>query len=298
MTVDFATGLRATVQSLGWLGVRSGILTRHGLDIACRGVGVSGPAAVAGMLRGDWEFCETGTVPVVQGVLKGRDPVILLVPSSPQIGSYIMARPGIRVPADMSGAKIAVLSDTGQHTVAASMWLRGHGVTATLVAQGSFEREYDALVTGSVDAAFLPVDFRFRAERDLGATLFPIATGMQGAVVACTQRLIDRDRDLIARIVLGYIETIHWFKTQPASVVPLLAEFLQFTDEPAVAKLHAFYADTFQARPRPDEQAIRTVLMELGRTQPEALTLPSAAVVDTSFLDELEMSGFVEHLYA
>ena len=298
MTIGFATGLRATVQSLGWLGVRSGVFSRCGLDIECRGVGVSGPAAAAGMLRGDWMFCETGTVPVVQGVIEGRDPVILLVPSSPQIGSYIMARPGILAPSDMSGAKIAVLSETGQNTVSASMWLRGHGVTATLVAQGSFEREYDALVTGSVDAAYLPVDFRFRAERDLGATLFPISTGLQGAVVACTQRLIERDRDLVARIVRGYIETIHWFKTEPASVVPLLAEFLQFTDEPAVAKLHAFYADAFQVRPRPDERGIRTVLTELAGTHPEALTLPSGAVVDTSFLDELEMSGFVERLYA
>ena len=44
-------------------------------------IAVGGPEAAAGLIRGDWEFAHTGTVPVAEEVLKGRDVVILATPS-------------------------------------------------------------------------------------------------------------------------------------------------------------------------------------------------------------------------
>lgn len=286
MIVGFATGLRSTVQSLGWLGVRAGIFARLAVELEVRRIAVTGPEAAAGLVRGDWEFCETGTVPVVEGVLKGEDPVIILAPSGP-FTSYVIARPGISHPSELLGGKIGVLSQTGQNTVAASIWMRSHDLTAALVPLGSFENEYAELLAGTIDAAYLPIDFRFRAERELGATAFPVNAGLQGAIVACTRRLIARDPDLVARVVRGYIETIRWFKTQPDAAVPLLQEFLQFSDRSGVEDLHAFFVDQFQVLPRPSEEGIRKVLGQFVDRYPQASTLPLTAVVDTSFVDQL-----------
>jgi hypothetical protein len=36
-------------------------------------IAVGGPEAAAGLIRGDWEFAHTGTVPVAEEVLKGHD---------------------------------------------------------------------------------------------------------------------------------------------------------------------------------------------------------------------------------
>jgi hypothetical protein len=45
-------------------------------------IAVGGPEAAAGVVRGDWEFAHTGTVPVAEEVLRGRDIVILATPTS------------------------------------------------------------------------------------------------------------------------------------------------------------------------------------------------------------------------
>jgi ABC-type nitrate/sulfonate/bicarbonate transport system substrate-binding protein len=69
-----ATGLRAALQSLISIGAEAGLFHKHGLDVTVT-VETGGPRAASGTVRGDWEFCHTGDLPIVQGVLQGQDPV-------------------------------------------------------------------------------------------------------------------------------------------------------------------------------------------------------------------------------
>ena len=45
-----------------------------------------------GLIRGDWEFAHTGTLPVAEEVLKGHDIVILATPTSEFANSFVMTR--------------------------------------------------------------------------------------------------------------------------------------------------------------------------------------------------------------
>src|SRR5512132_841380 len=76
--VRIATGIRATLQSLGWLGSQTGVFRRRGIDVTFPGIEVGGPQAASGLCNGDWEFCETGMLPAAEQVLNGHDAVILL----------------------------------------------------------------------------------------------------------------------------------------------------------------------------------------------------------------------------
>lgn len=78
--IRIVTGLRATPQSLGWLGTEAGIFKRNGLDVIFPRPESGGPEAAAGLIRGDWEFVHTGSSPLIQGVVEGHDTVILLTP--------------------------------------------------------------------------------------------------------------------------------------------------------------------------------------------------------------------------
>ncbi|MGB8749544.1 MAG: hypothetical protein WCD54_26800 [Pseudolabrys sp.] len=68
-------------QSTAWLGAEAGVFKKRGIDMTMPAIAVGGPEAAAGLIRGDWEFANTGTVPVAEEVLKGRDVVILATPS-------------------------------------------------------------------------------------------------------------------------------------------------------------------------------------------------------------------------
>src|SRR5215203_1405722 len=70
--VRIVTGLRAASQSMAWIGAKLGIFESHGLHVTFPKLEVGGPECVAGLLRGDWDFAQTGTVPIVERYLKAE----------------------------------------------------------------------------------------------------------------------------------------------------------------------------------------------------------------------------------
>ncbi len=297
--IRIVTGLRATNQSLGWIGAEAGIFRRLGLEVTFPRLETGGPEAAAGLIRGEWEFAETGSSPVIQGVLDGRDTVILLTPMAPsRTGNPVLARPGISEPSQLNSARIGVLTEAGQTTISLRVALRTWGVTATLVPLGTFGKIYAAIGAGEIDAGALPSDYRFLGPRELGLNVIETpSTGFSPAAVGCTRRLITTNRSTVARLVQGYVETIHFFKAKRAEVLPLLQGFLMFKDRGAVEDAYHFYAPRFQPLPRPSASGIQKLLQELALKQPAAANVSVDAVVDLSFLDELERIGFMRKLY-
>ena len=295
-----ATGFRSTAQSLGWIGTEAGIFKRLGLDVTFPALETGGPDAAAGLLRGDWDFAETGSAPLIQGVVEGRDTVILLTPTAPaSTGSALLARPGLAQPAQLAGARIGVLTETGQTTIGVRVALRQWGVNATLVPLGTFARVYAALGAGEIDAGALPLDYRFLGPREFKLNVLDMpGGGFSSAAVGCTRRFIAGNRARVARLVQGYVETIHFFKTRRADTIPLLQRFLMFNDRGAVEEAYDAYALLFQASPRPSAAGVERLIAELARDRPAAASLSVDAVVDFSFLDDLDRRGLVRALYA
>jgi ABC-type nitrate/sulfonate/bicarbonate transport system substrate-binding protein len=105
--VRVATGLLATWQSTAWLGAEAGIFKKRGIDLTLPAIAVGGPEAAAGLARGDWEFAHTGSVPVAEEVLKGRDVVILAMPTTDFAKSFVMTRKDITELAQLEGKRLA-----------------------------------------------------------------------------------------------------------------------------------------------------------------------------------------------
>src|SRR5450755_3573196 len=101
--VRVATGLLATWQSTAWLGAETGLFKKRGIDMTLPAIAVGGPEAAAGLIRGDWEFAHTGTVPVAEEVLKGQDVVVLAMPTSDFPKSFVMTRKEITQLAQLGG---------------------------------------------------------------------------------------------------------------------------------------------------------------------------------------------------
>jgi len=294
--VRIATGIRATLQSLGWIGAHTGVFRRLGLDVTFPRIEAGGREAVSGLREGHWEFCETGLSPAVQAVLEGHDTVILLAQARPHISGYVVAHRDIKEPADLASKRIGVLSEAGQFAVATQLMLQQWGVNATLVRLGSFQNIYVELKTGSIDAAYFTVDYRIRAERELQVNVFPGPISLGNQVLATTRRLIVRNPDLVARIVRGYVKSIHLCKNERATVVPVLQQFLQFTDICTVEDIYDLVVPMFQEMPRPTVEGICAVIEQLSSKYPAALALTASQVTDTSFLDGLESSDYLAEL--
>jgi ABC-type nitrate/sulfonate/bicarbonate transport system substrate-binding protein len=296
--VRIAISVRATSQSLGWIGAEAGIFHRLGLNVMFPAMETAAVEAVAGLIRGEWDFVEVGGAPIVQGVLDGHDPVMLLAAEqAPLAGRYLVARQGLTAPMNLRGGRIGILTDAGQTGISARAMLRQWGITATLVPLGTYPKIYAALRSQDIDAGIVSEEYRLAGQRAFGFTAFPIPASALPPALASTRRLIRGRRGLVTRVVQGYVEAIHLFKTNRALVMPLLHRFLQHFDQEIIEEIYEFYAPRFQPLPRPSTDAIQQMLNEFAATYPVAHSLQPTAVTDTSMLEELEQSGLVARLY-
>jgi ABC-type nitrate/sulfonate/bicarbonate transport system substrate-binding protein len=250
------------------------------------------------VIRGDCEFAHTGTLPVAEEVLKGHDIVILATPTSEFSNSFVMTRKEITQLAQLNGKKVGILTETGQTSVAARITVEKAGASATFIPLLKFDRVYAALAGGEIDAGALPIDLRFVGETRYGWNAFPIHEFGTPSIFATTRKLIASDRALVIAVMQGFVETIHLFKTRPDVIVPLLQRYLNIDDRKAAEQLYAFHVPLFQKSPRPSFPGMQTLRDVLAKKYPAAAALKETDIADSSFIDELERSGFIDRLYA
>jgi ABC-type nitrate/sulfonate/bicarbonate transport system substrate-binding protein len=297
-SVSVATGLLAMWQSTAWLGTEAGIFKRRGIDMKLPAVAVGGPQAAAGLVRGDWEFAHTGSVPVAEQVLGGQDIVILAMPTTDFPKSFIMTKKAITGLPQLGGKKVGVLTGTGQTSVATRLTLEKAGVTAIYLPLVKFDRIYAALASGEIDAGALPIDLRFSGHARYGWNAFPVDPFDAPSIFATTRKLIASNRMLVMRVMEGFVEAIHLLKTRPDIAVPLLQRYLKIEDRTAAEELHAFHAPEFKKVPRPSFPGMQALRDFLAAKYPAAQSLKEYDIADPSFIDELEHSGFIDRLYA
>ncbi|GAC1509115.1 MAG: hypothetical protein NVS1B6_16350 [Steroidobacteraceae bacterium] len=291
-----AIALRAAAQSLIWIGVEAGIFKKHGVDVKLT-LDTGGPRAAAGTISGDWEFCHTGDTPLIEGVLKGQDPVLIVGVTEPHDIAFLMTRRDITKPEHLAGARIGGVDAKGQFGRYVEGLLSKWGVSATVLTLGSFKAIYTALGKGEIDAGYLPVDLRFIGQKEFGwNSLAGIPIGAGG--IMTTRRLIASNRDLVFRFVKASVETIAMFKTKPDVALPLLQRFLQIDDRKAVESLHNYYVPLFRSIPRPTfESDLPGLKKTFSREYPSVANLRSEDLCDASFVDDLERAGFINRLY-
>jgi len=298
--VTMATGLRATVQSTVWIGTKAGIFRKHGLDVDFVKLEVGGPPSAAGLVRGDWAFVQTGSVPMTEAVLQGQDAVILARNHVPLATNIILAKPEVKSLAQLNGKPVGVLTDvySGQSGVITRLAIEKAGAKADYVGLGTFENIYAALEAGKVDAGAFQSDYRFVGKEQYGWSVFETEEFGVPSIFGTTRRTIAANREACLGMVRGFIETIHLFKTQRDVVVPLLQEFLHFKERKAVEDLRAYFAPLLPAVPRPDfGEGIADLRKLFVSRYPKAAELKETDIVDSSLVDEVEKSGFVRQLY-
>jgi NMT1/THI5 like len=295
--IRVATGLLATWQSTAWLGAEAGIFKKHQIDMSLPAIAIGGPQAADNVIRGDCEFAHTGALPVAEELLKGRDLVILATPTSEFPNSFVMTRKDITQLVQLDGKKVGVLTETGQTSVAARITVEKAGARATYLPLIRFDRIYAALAAGEIDAGALPIDLRFTGEVRYGWNAFPIDEFGTPSIFATTRKLIASDRALVTSVMQGFVETIHLFKTRPDINVPLLQRYLNIQDRRAAEALYEFHVPVFQKSPRLTFPGLQKLRDLLAVKYPAAASMKESDIADSSFINELERSGFIDRLY-
>jgi ABC-type nitrate/sulfonate/bicarbonate transport system substrate-binding protein len=203
---------------------------------------------------------------------------------------------------DLKGKKIAVSRFGSASDLTTRMVLRSWKLDpekdVTLLQSGNTPTRMSALLAGYVDGALVSPEGLHKilatgcclALADLSE--LPLDFARFGVTVPAA--LIKNQRDLARRIVLAYVEGIYAFKTKPKLVYAILEE--EGIKDPGVAKdIYTRLNFSMREYPIPEAPGIQNALDSLGH--PNARNFKPAQLMDTSLIEEVRKSGFIDKLY-
>jgi ABC-type nitrate/sulfonate/bicarbonate transport system substrate-binding protein len=240
-------------------------------------------------------FC--GATPAIRARMGGADAVILASLSSVS-NMKLMVHPksGIKRITDLKGKVLGVSQYGSEADVVARIMISQGGLgprDVNILQLGGHSQAAQALIAGKLDAAILGVQGLIVADK-AGARVLVTAQEFNifapNGTLMATRSYIQRNRDAVMPFMRGFVEAVHFFKTQREKSVAIMTKYMGGFSPEVLSLLHADQTEDFQPLPIPQRDAIQAVLDR--ETDPKAKSFKPEEFMDASFLQEIERSGF------
>jgi NitT/TauT family transport system substrate-binding protein len=218
-------------------------------------------------------------------------------------GSKLMVKPEIRKLEDLKGKKIGISSLGSAGDLLFGYVLRKYGIDTNRevfwLAVGNTAERLQALYSGSVDAADLTFPADAQAERKGFRVLLDAKKEIvyPTASVVTRRKTIREDRDTVMRFVRSYVEGIAFLKQNKEFSQKVLAKYLRTNDPEYLEGAYTIFKQDFIATPYPITKGLEAIYDIVAFRRPEIRSHSPEEFVDTSFVADLDKSGFIKKLY-
>jgi NitT/TauT family transport system substrate-binding protein len=297
-------GYPAPVASLGIIDVmrKAGLFKKNGLDVDL--VYIQGsPILTTAMVSGQVPLSFIGGAAIVASAVGGADTVYLACAIN-TLYWRVFSTPDVKTVADLKGKKIGVTTYGSQEDSVIRFILKERGLLPdrdfALVAVGGAPTRLAALSKGVIQAStFIPPQDIAAEKLGLHELIDMSKLGLYnpGSCFASTKSYIRTHRDTVLRVIKTFIEGLRYYKDNREFVLKVTADFAQNRD-PSVLNSTYDVVARFQDRvPYVNMKGIEFMLKTLELRDPRAKTFDPANVVDSSFVQELDKSGFIESVW-
>lgn len=277
------------------------LFEKHGLDadaVVMQGSGIVSRALVAGSVS----IAPVATPTVMNAVLAGSD-MVILAHTMPGVVQSLMVRSDIKRDEDLKGKIIGVttfgsLTDFLVRHLAKKRGLNPDKEFALLQIGADNERLI-ALRQGKIHAAALSHPTFILARRAGFSELWDFFKDVDypWSEIATTRSQIQRDRDLVMRYMRAHLEGIALFKKNPEFAKKVIKKMLRLDDDTLVQESWELFAKHRLAAPYPNIKGMKTSYDYVAMTRPDVSKHKPEEFVDSSFVEELDKSGFIKKLY-
>jgi ABC-type nitrate/sulfonate/bicarbonate transport system substrate-binding protein len=261
---------------------------------------------MAALLSGQLQIIGTGGNSLVAANLKGAKDAVIIATTYNTLVFSLMTRANLKEPKELRGKSLGVtglgsLSDFTLRTL-----LRKWGLDPTrdviIRPMGGYPEILASMQSGMIDGGVFSPPSNIRAQA-LGFREFMDAGSMgieyAATCYATTRRFIRDRRETVAQTMRSLIEAIHRFKTDKAGSLRIMQQYTKTRDPEVLEETYRVYAVRYLPRaPYPRLNGVKTILESFADTiMPEARGVGPEALVDASFVQELEKSGWIARLY-
>lgn len=280
----------------------AGLFEKHGLDAEL--IYIQGVQMVQVHVAGGLDFTGTSGIVTLQSSISGAD-IVLLANSIDSHLMKIMVHPSITSPAGLKGKSLAVtrfgsLTDLAARPVL-EQWKLEPNKDVTLTQIGRLSDIVPAVLQKRVDGGVLSFPASLYAEKAGLRTLYDLAdSGIEvpTTTIAVNRSYVKANRDIVLRYVRAYVEGTHRLLTDRELGIRALKRYGGVQDSELLATTYDLFAKKYIKKiPTLTVSAVQNALKLLAEGNPKAKNRRPEEFMDTSFMDELEKSGFIKKLW-
>ena len=280
------------------------LFEKYGLDaevITVMGSGIGSKALISGNL----DIIPIATPTVIAANLAGAD-MAILAHTMPAVVHALMVRPEIKKPEDLKGKKIGVsslgsLTDFLVRSIAKKKGLNPDRDITLVTTGGSDTERVMALKAGAVEATAVSHPGYGLARKMGYSMLWDSAKELNYPWMEITTRraAIKSDRELIINYMKAHLEGIALFKTNRDFGIKVIKKYLKTSDDDLVNESYDIFSKMFLPTPYPNHPGMKISYeyVAMTRNDNEVWNHKPEAFTDSSFVAELDKSGFIKRLY-
>jgi NitT/TauT family transport system substrate-binding protein len=295
-------GLISTHASV-WLAEDLGFYKKHGLDVTAVFTG-SGSVTSQALLAGEAKVASTSVGPTASAVSAGAD--LAIIAGLIHILPYqFWVQPQVRRPEDLRGKRVAISTfGSGSHlAVEVALQLLGLDPARdkmTVIQVGQQSERVAALLSGRVDGTALDPGFA-QAAKDKGLTLLLNMTKSDtpylNTVLVASRRFAKENPQIIDSFLKGTVDGLAYL-SNPSSekaVKDVLARRLKLTTPQSIQAMYDSTVEIHKTKvPDVPVVGVQNMIDALHRVNPRMAKLKAADLIDNSFIERLEKSGYFQ----
>lgn len=284
-----------------WIAKDAGIFEKNGLDVQLVFF-TGGTTAVMALVSSDTPIAQLAGAAVINSVMAGSD-AALIVGGVTSLNYYLMGRPEIKTAEQLKGGSVAISRFGSSSDFIARYALQKVGLTpgkdVTIVQIGSTTARVDAALTGRVQATVVNPPASIIAQKrgmTMLADLPKLGLVYQHTSVATTRKYIREHPEIVRRYVKSQVDAVHRIYTDKEASLRAFARFIGRTVERDVLEKtweNLLSESVLPRKQYPSLEGIKTILATELKGKPGK----PEDFVDSSFIRELDQSGYIDGLY-
>ncbi len=284
-----------------WIAKDAGIFEKNGLDVQLVFF-TGGTTAVMALVSADTPIAQLAGAAVINSVMAGSD-AALVAGGVTSLNYYILGRPALKTAEQLRGGSVAISRFGSSSDFIARYALQKVGLTpgkdVTIVQIGSTTARVDAALTGRVQATVVNPPASIIAQKrgmTVLADLPKLGLVYQHTSVATTRKYIREHPEMVRRYVKSQVDAVHRIYTDKEASLRALARFIGRTVERDVLEKtweNLLNESVLPRKQYPSLEGIKTILATELKGKPGK----PEDFVDSSFIRELDQSGYIDGLY-
>jgi NitT/TauT family transport system substrate-binding protein len=285
-----------------WVADQKGFFKKNGLAAEVIAISAS-TITIQALLTGEVDLIISPSATLVTSRLAGAD-TIMVSTNLPLFIDHIVSLAEIITVEQLKGKTGGVnrLGTTSDMTL--RLALRRLGIDpekeTKIIATGENPQRLAALARNLTQFTLLGEPLVREAEKmgfrnlvDIGTLKIPYHVNS----VVTRESTIKTRRQLVAKTVRAFTEALHYIKTNKEETKALIGKNLKITDPEGLERAYREYNAAFPEIPYPTVEGVKTLLDDMAPRTPKAASADPKSFVDMSFVQELEVSGFIRQLY-